>query len=110
MVFSTWSRIVVALRHVTVGVTPPGAVDVVRVNQARTLRDMTNAPLVAGIPGAVLAHQGGWDEILLVVGPVAVVVGLLVLARHRVRRGGPAVSPPGAPAGDGSATRDVSAH
>ena len=25
----------------------------------------------------MLAHQGGWDEILLVVGPIAVVLGLL---------------------------------
>ena len=24
--------------------------------------------------GAVLAHQGGWDEILLIVGPMAIVV------------------------------------
>lgn len=33
---------------------------------------------------AVLAHQGGWDEILLVLGPIAVVGGLLLLARKRV--------------------------
>jgi len=31
----------------------------------------------------LLAHQGGWDEILLVAGPVLVFVGLLVLARRR---------------------------
>ncbi len=49
---------------------------------------MTNATLAATIPAAVLAHQGGWDEILLVVGPVAVVVGLLALARRRTRRAG----------------------
>ena len=60
---------------------------------------MTNAPLVVAIPGAVLAHQGGWDEILLVVGPVAIVVGLLVLARHRVRRRSPADPQPDAPSG-----------
>ena len=47
---------------------------------------MTNAPLVIAIPGAVLAHQGGWDEILLVAAPIAVVVGLLALARRRVTR------------------------
>jgi uncharacterized membrane protein len=33
---------------------------------------------------AVLAHQGGWDEILLVLGPIAVIAGLLMLARKRV--------------------------
>ena len=36
-------------------------------------------------PGrAMIAHQGGWDEILLVLGPIAVIVGLLMLARKRV--------------------------
>lgn len=34
----------------------------------------------------MLAHQGGWDEILLIVGPMAVVVMLLRLARRRVER------------------------
>ena len=33
---------------------------------------------------AVIAHQGGWDEILLVLGPIAVIIGLLMLARKRV--------------------------
>jgi len=33
---------------------------------------------------ALLAHQGGWDEILLVLGPIAIIVGLLMLARKRV--------------------------
>lgn len=32
----------------------------------------------------LLAHQGGWDEILLVAGPIAVVVGLLAVVRKRV--------------------------
>jgi len=32
---------------------------------------------------ALLAHQGGWDEILLVGGPVLVFAGLLALARRR---------------------------
>jgi hypothetical protein len=35
---------------------------------------------------ALLAHQGGWDEMLLVLGPIAVVAGLLLLARTRVER------------------------
>lgn len=36
--------------------------------------------------GVVLAHQGGWDEILLVLGPIAIVVGLLKLAKQRVSK------------------------
>ncbi len=32
----------------------------------------------------MIAHQGGWDEILLVLGPIAVIIGLLLLARKRV--------------------------
>jgi hypothetical protein len=35
---------------------------------------------------ALLAHQGGWDEILLIVGPILVVVGLLRLLKKRVER------------------------
>ena len=34
----------------------------------------------------MLAHQGGWDEILLIVGPILVVVGLLRLLKKRVER------------------------
>jgi hypothetical protein len=38
----------------------------------------------------VIAHQGGWDEILLVAGPILVIVGLLWLAKRRLgRRTGP---------------------
>lgn len=33
---------------------------------------------------ALLAHQGGWDEILLVLGPILVIAGLLKLAKRRV--------------------------
>ena len=35
-------------------------------------------------PGFVFAHQGGWDELLLVLGPLAIVGGLLWLANKRV--------------------------
>lgn len=35
---------------------------------------------------ALLAHQGGWDEILLVLGPILLITGLLRLAKHRVGR------------------------
>jgi len=43
----------------------------------------------------VLAHQGGWDEMLMVLVPIAVLAGLLALARRRADR-----LPP-APADDG---------
>ena len=33
---------------------------------------------------AMLAHEGGWDEILWVAGPIVVIVGLLALAKRRV--------------------------
>jgi hypothetical protein len=32
----------------------------------------------------VLAHQGGWDELLLVAGPIVVIGALLALAKRRV--------------------------
>ncbi len=32
----------------------------------------------------LLAHQGGWDEALLIAGPIVVIAGLLVLAKRRV--------------------------
>ena len=32
----------------------------------------------------VVAHQGGWDEILLIAGPMVLIAGLLVLAKRRV--------------------------
>ena len=35
---------------------------------------------------ALLAHQGGWDEILLVAGPIGVIVGLLAIVKKRLDR------------------------
>ncbi len=35
---------------------------------------------------AILAHQGGWDEMLLVAGPIVLIAGLLTLAKRRVER------------------------
>jgi hypothetical protein len=32
----------------------------------------------------VLAHQGGWDEILIVVGPMVLIGGVLAVIRRRV--------------------------
>ncbi len=34
----------------------------------------------------LLAHQGGWDEILMVAGPLALLAWLLWLADRRARR------------------------
>ncbi|HKA04472.1 MAG TPA: hypothetical protein VKD67_09085 [Acidimicrobiales bacterium] len=34
----------------------------------------------------VLAHQGGWDEMLMVLGPILVIVLLLRLAKKRADR------------------------
>jgi hypothetical protein len=36
--------------------------------------------------GVVLAHQGGWDEIALVAGPIIVLGGILWLANRRADR------------------------
>ena len=33
---------------------------------------------------AIVAHQGGWDEVLLIGGPIIVIAGLLILAKKRV--------------------------
>ena len=38
----------------------------------------------------VLAHQGGWDEMLMVLGPILVIVLLLRLAKKRAERSEPA--------------------
>ena len=35
---------------------------------------------------AIVAHQGGWDEILLVAGPILLIAGLLTVAKRRVDR------------------------
>lgn len=34
-------------------------------------------------PPAVLAHQGGWDEVLFVLLPIALFAGLLAIANRR---------------------------
>jgi hypothetical protein len=33
---------------------------------------------------ALLAHQGGWDEVLLVGGPILVIIAVLAIAKQRV--------------------------
>ena len=49
---------------------------------------------------ALLAHQGGWDEILILVGPVAVIGGALWLAKRRVDRAARSSAGPHADADD----------
>lgn len=49
---------------------------------------------------AIIAHQGGWDEILFVVGPIVAVVGLLRLLKRRVEQN----LPPASSADDSSAS------
>ncbi len=39
--------------------------------------------MIAASP-ILLAHQGGWDEILLIGGPIVIIVLLLRLAKKRV--------------------------
>ena len=34
----------------------------------------------------LLAHQGGWDELLLVAAPIVVIVGVLAVVKRRVER------------------------
>jgi hypothetical protein len=36
------------------------------------------------VVASLLAHQGGWDEALLIGGPMAVIAALLVVAKRRV--------------------------
>ena len=38
----------------------------------------------AGTHPVLVAHQGGWDEVLLISGPIIVIAGLLILAKKRV--------------------------
>jgi len=33
---------------------------------------------------ALLAHQGGWDEFLLVLVPIVAIIGVLAVAKRRV--------------------------
>jgi hypothetical protein len=42
----------------------------------------TVVPFVA----ALVAHQGGWDEVLLVGVPILIIIGLLAIAKRRVDR------------------------
>lgn len=54
----------------------------------------------------LLAHQGGWDEFLLVAGPIIVIIGVLAVAKRRVDR---AAATPAEGDGGGQPTPDPSA-
>jgi predicted MFS family arabinose efflux permease len=41
-------------------------------------------PASSATVAGLLAHQGGWDEILLVLAPIAVISVLILLARRRI--------------------------
>ena len=41
----------------------------------------------------LLAHQGGWDEMLLVLGPILLIIGILAVVKRRVDRMGPPPPP-----------------
>jgi hypothetical protein len=38
---------------------------------------------------AILAHQGGWDEVLFVAGPIVLIAAILAVVKRRVDRMGP---------------------
>jgi hypothetical protein len=54
----------------------------------------------------MLAHQGGWDETLLIIGPMFVVFMLLRLAKRRVERQTHVYESPDVPPADPIDERD----
>jgi hypothetical protein len=52
----------------------------------RGLRDERLASGSVTVAGAIFAHQGGWDEILMVLGPLAILFVILLLANKRARK------------------------
>jgi hypothetical protein len=59
---------------------------------------------VAALRPVVLAHQGGWDEMLMVLVPILVIVALLRLAKRRVDRRGVEEAGPSAQEGPPSSS------
>jgi hypothetical protein len=43
-----------------------------------------NAASTLGSGPVLFAHQGGWDEVLLIGGPILIIMGLLWVAKRRV--------------------------
>ena len=56
---------------------------------------------VSAASPVLLAHQGGWDEILLISGPIVVIMGLLWIAKRRVDRAASPHGPGGSRGGSG---------
>lgn len=48
------------------------------------MKAIRSGAVASAIATALLAHEGGWDEVLLVVVPIGAIVGLLLLAKKRV--------------------------
>lgn len=69
-----------------------------------TLRPMAS-PALADALAVVLAHQGGWDEILMVVVPVGIFAALLRVANRRAKEQGAQGSGKGAGKGTASAKK-----
>ena len=55
----------------------------------------------------LLAHQGGWDEVLLIGGPILLIMGLLWLAKRRVDHAASLHGPRGAPPHSPDFTQNV---
>jgi hypothetical protein len=53
------------------------------IQSAQPVRSI-NVTAVTSRGAVLLAHQGGWDEALLIGGPIVVIIGLLWLAKRRV--------------------------
>lgn len=52
-------------------------------------------PLLSAVAAPVLlAHQGGWDEILLIGGPILIIMALIRLAKRRLDNVGVIAGPP----------------
>ena len=47
---------------------------------------------MSGVTALVLAHQGGWDELLFVLVPISVFAGLLALANKRATQTRPSAT------------------
>ncbi len=54
------------------------------------------------IAAALIAHQGGWDEALLVLGPIVVIVAALAVVKRRVDRMALETPPPDGHSDDAS--------
>lgn len=77
---------------------PPGSTADQRPDRTLSARSLDRVSSL--FAAAVLAHEGGWDELLLVAAPIVLIVGLLVVVKRRVD----------AQTRDGSAPTEDDAH